>query len=212
MALGFSAPAGEGDFVDIIKYDVKAGRLIRVDKNGETKDEVDITSNFMAVFDFPNIEVGWAIFEPGTAPQWHLNKLSKGFPAKPEGDKWRQAFRMRVKLHSSCGGDVRELSATSMTLRQSMDILHDQFEERGPENADKLPVIKLEGTTRQKTNYGTNYIPRFVIAGWADRPADLGNGLNARIEEAVHDDVPFDAPPATGSTPMTAAADFGDFG
>ena len=54
MALGFNlgSGGGGGDFLPIIKYDARAGRLFRVDREDGVSTSVDITRNFKAVFDF----------------------------------------------------------------------------------------------------------------------------------------------------------------
>jgi len=203
MALGFNG-GDSGDIKPIIKFDAKAGRMYRIDRQDGENTETDLTGNFHAVFDFENIEVGWALFAPKTAPQWRLKTLDQvkasGFPACP-GDDWKQAFRMMVKL--SGDGGVREFGSASMILRNTMNALHDEYEERDEANADKLPVVKLDGTTAINGQHGRNYAPNFKIVKWVPRPADLVSGANATEAD---DTPPFDAaPPSRGSSKMEPA-------
>ncbi len=69
MALGLNYNSGGGDNGDIIpfvKYDARAGRFFRNDRtetNGAySNNAVDITSNFKAVMDLENLEVGYLLF------------------------------------------------------------------------------------------------------------------------------------------------------
>jgi hypothetical protein len=66
---GFStAPSEGGDFMLIVKYDARAGRVFRLDRvdngSGYESDAVDITPIFKALADFENIEVGWIKLPP----------------------------------------------------------------------------------------------------------------------------------------------------
>src|SRR4051812_47950315 len=59
---GFSTEPTGGDFLPIIKYDARAGRIFRVDRGIDGPNPTDITDSFTAVFDFANIETGWMNF------------------------------------------------------------------------------------------------------------------------------------------------------
>lgn len=207
MPLGFSAPVGEGDIVDIIKYDAKSGRLFRIDRGDGEKIEEDITDSFAAVFDFANIQQGWAIFTPGSAPQWHMAHHSQPYPAKPPEGDWKQGFKMRVLLSKNCGakdGDVRELSGTSNALKEAIGALFCAWEVEG--NDDLLPVVKLNGTERRKTKHGPLFVPRFEIVAWKERPAELKGRGTRSAPASPSKPASADTPPETGSTPMAPAA------
>src|SRR6186997_3068713 len=121
---GFSTePSAGGDFTPIVKYDARAGRVFRVDReqtaDGFASNPVDITSTFKAVVDFENVETGWMDFPPGSAPSFALvllSSLDKGgsLPDRPSV-KHKNGVRFLLKLNKACGGDkpVRELAGTS---------------------------------------------------------------------------------------------------
>jgi hypothetical protein len=76
---GFFDSVGEaGSFLPIIKYDARSGRISRRDReNGETN-EVDVTKNFKAIFDFENVEIGWINFNTGGAPDFKMSRYADG--------------------------------------------------------------------------------------------------------------------------------------
>ena len=74
---GFSTEVSAGgEFLPIIKYDSRSGRLFRVDRintgNGFASEPVDITGNVKFLADFENVEVGWINFTPGQTPDFRL--------------------------------------------------------------------------------------------------------------------------------------------
>jgi hypothetical protein len=88
------------------------------------------------------------------------------------GDKFKEGFRLRVKLTNGAGDDVRELASTAMGLWKSVDELHSAYEKGVTKNKDKLPLvgitemIAVEGKT-------VTYRPDFKIIKWVARPSDL---------------------------------------
>jgi len=81
MGLGLNyRRSGGGDFLPVCKYDARAGRAFRVDREDGQNNPVDITRNFKAVFDMENIEVGWIAFPKGAAPDFQLVPLGEEFP------------------------------------------------------------------------------------------------------------------------------------
>lgn len=220
MALGMNYESTSGgDFLPIVKYDARAGRIFRVDRADRVNTPVDITRTFKAVMDLENIEVGWLDFNTGSAPVFALAPLGAPFPANPGGQA-KQGVRLMMKLSKECGGDVREMATSAKAAMRGIDDLHTAYETGEKENPGKLPVVVLKDTIAitsegqgQKT---TNYQPVFEIAGWVARPEDLqfkpkgapaaSNGTTQRA-----------APPATGSTQVSApaakqTADLEDFG
>jgi len=75
MGLGLKISSGGGDFLPIVKYDARAGRMFRVDKVDGISTPVDITKKFKAVFDFENVEVGYINFATGSAPDFVMVPL-----------------------------------------------------------------------------------------------------------------------------------------
>lgn len=169
MALGIGTI---GNRTPIVKYDARAGRWFRVDG----KEATDITQSFSAVFDLATIEIGWAKFSAGQAPDTSFARVPQAMPSQPSADH-RRAVRLHLKLAKSLGGDVRELMTQAAIVMQAIDQLHDAYV-AAPESAQgKLPVVACPGTEAVATSTGagksTNYKPLLQIVSWVSRPADL---------------------------------------
>lgn len=226
MALGLSFSSGSNnEIIDFCKFDARAGRMFRRDRSQESdgtyaNSDEDITNSFKAVIDLENIEVGYAKFAPGSAPELIMVKFGEPMPPKPNDGSFKQAARLMLKLHTSCGGDVREISGNSAAFLRGIDDLHTAYEAGKAANPGKLPIVVLETTMPITTGSGqhksTNYQPVFKITGWAPRPADLVHVAKASAETAP----PLSAP-STGSTqvgappakqPLKFMVDANDFG
>ena len=217
MALGMNFSSG-GDGADIVpfcKYDSRAGRVSRVDRKQAADgsygaDVVDITSNFKAVFDMENIEVGYLLFAAGVAPQMMVVPLGTAMPQKPAGEGWKQGVRFMLKLHATCGGDVREMSGNAASFLRGFDELHTAYEAGKAANPGKLPIVSLVSTQPVTTGQGakksTNYQPVFAITGWAPRPNDLLFVSKAIGHQTIAPKNEFSSAPATGSTQVGAPA------
>lgn len=227
MALGLNYETGSGnggDIVPFVKYDARAGRMFRNDRaesNGNySNTPVDITQNFKAVFDLENVEVGYIHYAAGSAPAYLLTRLGNPLPHKPGDGKWKQGARVMIKLHASCGGDVREITSNATAFLKGLDDLHTAYTAGAKDNPGKLPIVTLKTTLPITSGQGekksTNYQPVFEIAGWAPRPADLVFKPKESAQQQV--EAPATAP-TTGSTvappppaPQPAMADAEDFG
>lgn len=180
--MGIPQSGGGGDRTPYIKYNGKAGRFYRIDRtnNGGTweTDEVEITSDFQAVFDLEDgLEVGWLHFPSGGAPDIQTVKIGNAFPERPSAQH-RSGFRVTMKLGKSVGGDVREMTSNAQVSIKAMDALYDAYVAGAPTNKGKLPLVKLVKTipvtTQGKDESGkavssTNYQPVWEITGWVDR-------------------------------------------
>lgn len=183
MALGLQTESnGGGDFNKVVKFDARAGRMFRVEREQDsggswTTENVEITNGFTAVMDLENIEVGWCLFAAGVAPQLSLVKLGDPLPARPS-DQHKQGFRLLMKLGKASGGDVREMAATSKAVLGAVDDLHNAYEAGKAANPGKLPLVALTGSkaivSTGKGQTSTNYAPIFEIQKWLDRPEGLG--------------------------------------
>lgn len=215
MALGLNYSSGgdNGDIVPFVKYDARAGRFFRNDRTEQNgtyaNNAVDITSTFKAVVDMENIEVGYLLFAAGSAPAFMLVKLGDPMPHKPADGKWKQGARIMMKLHSSCGGDVRETSSNAAAFLKGIDELHTAYEAGKAANPGKLPIVVLKTTIPVTSGSGdkksTNYQPVFEIAGWAPRPVDLVHVAKGSTQQASA--APATQPasaPSTGSTQVSA--------
>jgi hypothetical protein len=206
---------GGGDFLPIVKYDARAGRISRVDRENGESIPTDITNNFKAVFDFENVEVGFIKFAAGMAPDFRMSRFYDRKPVPdPKGD-YKPGVRFVIKLAKECGGDIREIASNAGAFLDAAKKLHVEYEAGVKENAGKLPVIALDGVNAKTSGEGqkksTNYVPVFKIVSWVKRPDDLvyvarGSSVASSSEEPS-------SPPSTGSTKVAAPAggddDFG---
>ena len=201
MAIGI--PLG-GPRSQIVKFDARAGRWFRVDGKDAV---VDITNGFTAIFDLAQIDIGWAMFVAGQAPDVSFARVPAAMPTKPsEGHK--RAVRFNMKLAKSVGGDVREITAQAAIVMQAIDQLHDAYTAAPESKEGKLPVVACPSTEAVTNSTGagksTNYKPVLQIVSWVARPAELPL-TDAPTPRPVASPV---APPATGSrtVPPPAAA------
>lgn len=221
MALGINYESNGGDFLPIVKFDCRAGRMFRRDRaNGENTD-VDITRSFKAVIDLENLETGWMNFDTGGAPDFAMAVFGKSVVPDKPSDKHRLGVRLVLKLHKDCGGDVREFAGNAKSLVRGVDGLHDAYLAGVKENQGKLPVVVLEDTTPITTGEGarksTNYAPVFKIVNWVSRPEDLVHEpRSSSAAPAAAKAASAGSPPSTGSTrvppPAAAPAADDDFG
>jgi hypothetical protein len=226
MAFGFNYGGGDAVFNDIIKYNAKEGRFYRVDREDGENVEVEITSEFKAIFDMENLEVGWINFPAGAAPDFKMVPIRTEMPERPSS-KHKNGVRCMLKLSKQLGGSVREIAGNSNVIMKAFDLLDDDFLEGQKEHPNMLPVVVLDGTARVTTGSGetkaTNHRPIFKIAAWIARPDDLPKDRKAAAAAAkAEEDKPKakqepkpekKAPPETGSARVshqTVGAD--DFG
>lgn len=215
MAFGFTYNSGE-DFLPIVKYDSRAGRISRRDRTDGGNTDVDITRSFKAVFDFENLEVGWINFPAGAAPSFSMARIGEPMPPKPS-DGHKQGIRIQIKLGKDCGGDLRELASNAGAFLRGTEKLHDQYLAEVKNNPGKLPVVALVDSVPETTGKGekksTNYVPVWQIIQWVNRPVDLVYKPRGSAPEAAPSTAPQQpsfgyTPPSTGSTqaPPPAAA------
>lgn len=195
MGLGLSM--GDGNFTPYVKFDARAGRWFTKGADGD----IDITDNFVAVFDLDQVEVGWMMFASGVAPVYVTQDINLGVPPKPASGDFKQGFRLNIALPGSiAGGGARELSSTARAMIGVIDRLHTEFLEAPERSQGKLPVLKMNGTTVIETKgpkgVTRNYSPNLMISGWVDRPGTLPK----KAQTVAAAPAPAATPPATGST------------
>jgi len=206
---GFSTePSSGGDFMPIVKYDARAGRLFRVDRvdsgNGFVTDVVDITATFKAVVDFENVEVGWIDFPAGSAPHFALVPMGSQLPDRPSL-RHKNGVRFVLKLAKDCGGAKpnREIAGTSKAFLSGVEAIYNTYQAEKEANPGKLPVIVLEKTTPIKSGSGekqsTNYQPTFRISAWSPR-GDLTFQPKGSAAPTQQQSSQSGTPPSTGST------------
>ena len=229
---GFSTEAsgGGGDFLPILKFDARAGRFFRVDRldngNGFENDPVDITSSLKFIADFENIEVGWIVFTPGSAPDFKLVPIGSQLPDRPSPNH-KNGLRFMLKLSKECGGDkpIREIAGTSKAFLSGVEAVYTQYLAEKAKNPGKLPVLTVDKITPVKSGTGaqssTNYHPQFKISGWAPRgdlvfeAKGVAPSVASQVLAATASAGPATAP-STGSSrvaaPVAETADADDFG
>ena len=227
-AFGFSTDSSAGgDFLPIIKYDARAGRMFRIDRvntgTGFDSTPVDITLAFKALVDFENVETGWIDFQPGSAPSFHLIRLDDldnkraTFPVKPPGGTHKSGIRFMVKLVKEIAGDsqIREIAGTARTFLTGVEQVYTQYKAERQQHPGELPVVAMDGMPIPiKSGAGekssTNYQPKFKIIGWAARGdlKPMPRGTSAARDVAAgngasngHD---FETPPNTGASARQA--------
>lgn len=181
-----------GDRRPIVKFDSRAGRWFRVDGKDQS---TDITNGFSAVFDLAGVDIGWARFTPGQAPDFVFARIPAPIPPQPTSDH-RRSMKMQIKLAKSLGGDVREWITQAACVTKAVDMLHDAYLASPEAAAGKLPVVAMTGTEAIAVNTSKNYAPVFQIVNWIARPDDMPP--TAAPPAAAPRTTP--TPPATGST------------
>jgi len=211
MALGLNfSSEGGGNYLGFVKFNAKAGRIFRRDReNGENVD-TDISRTFKAIIDVENIEMGWLDFDTGGAPSMVMGHHSAPKPPRPD-ERHRWGARVVMKLSKELGGDLREMSSNSKSFLRGLDKLHDEYLEGVKKNPGKLPVVTLGDPIPVVTGEGakrsTNYAPAFEISGWTKRPDDLVYTPRNAVVETDEDEQPTPrTPPSTGSTRAAAPA------
>jgi hypothetical protein len=223
MGLGLTTGgSGGGDIKPYIKYDAKAGRLFRADRNqmsdgSYVPESVEITNVAQFVADLANIRVGWINYSP-QGPIRHLAPIGSPMPPRPDDKNaegkpaFKQGFELDLMLDQKSDGGVksaRVLGSAAGCVIEAMDALHDAYTAAPESKAGKLPVVKIAGVTPVKSGQSTNYKPDFAIVTWIDRPAALASPSTAPATAS---------PPATGSkvvgapAPQQAAAEAVGFG
>lgn len=204
MALGIPS---SGDIKPIVKYDGRAGRWSRIDDKAAT----DITQNFAAIFDLGNVEVGWARFVSGGAPDFQMVKIGAVYPARPS-EEHKRAVRVMVKLGQSCGGDLREFVTAAGCAIEALDELHDAYLAAPEAKNGMVPIVQMTGSVPRKTTTPkgttTNYKPTLQIVKWIARPAEFDGGEEPAAPAAsAAPTVGKIKPPAAAPTAQPAMAD-----
>lgn len=227
MGLGLTTGgSGGGDIKPYIKYDAKAGRLFRADRNqlsdgSYASESVEITNIAQFVADLANIRVGWINYSP-QGPIRHLAPIGTPMPPRPDDKNaegkpaFKQGFELDVLLNNeSGGGPARVLGSAAGCVIEAMDALHDAFSGAAEAKAGKLPVVKITGVSPVKSGQSTNYRPDFAIVNWIDRPAALAAPSTA---PAAHSSAPstgskvVGAPTPSAVPQQAAMAGANDFG
>jgi hypothetical protein len=199
MTLGLTT---NSNFLPIIVYDARAGRLFKVDRilssNGWEAKRLDIT-NPAPVFavDFGSIEVGYVLYT-NAGPDFKVVPLGQPLPMIPSKE-YKQCCRVRIA--SQVLGGVREFSSSAKCVLNALDDLHNKYEAASEAAEGKIPIVKLGGTNAVPTNgpqgKTTTYAPVFEIIGWTERFPELGEATVAppRSRHTSNEDPSSNQPP-----------------
>lgn len=215
MGLGLSSSSTGGDFLPLLQYDARAGRLFKIVRDGAgDKQKVDITQDQpQFAVDFLSIEVGWAKFTAGMAPDWRMAPFGKPMPERPDmmvtlNGKQRPAYNqcIRVKVAGKSMDGVREFSASSKAVLGAIDQLHTAYEAAPEARKGMIPVVKLVKTIAVTTTGGgqssTNYTPVFEIVSWVDRHPMLGEATVAPPGGKIASEAPAPEPELVDEIPF----------
>jgi hypothetical protein len=178
MVFGMQEPT-TADFMPVVKFDARAGRLFRSDYNEVTREKVatDITSpppRF--AFDFESLEVGYGTFSQN-GPVFHVVPEGQTIPPRPSDrdDKGRLMFKpvFWVRLLGTALGGVREFASSARIVLQATEELYNRYKAAPEAWAGKIPIVELSRTLpgqMGKAPYTTTvYTPVFTVIGWTNR-------------------------------------------
>ena len=181
MAFGMNTQTG--NFLPIVKYDARAGRFFRVDKDNGITEQVDITSpDLKFAIDFGSIEVGYVQFS-AQGPVRHMVPYDgRSLPAQPQDKGVDGKLLSRPGFYALVAGQaiggIREWCSNAAILLNALDDLFNLYAEQPEAAAGKIPLISIVSTVPVNSGTGaqksTNYKPVFKVVGWVDRLADMG--------------------------------------
>jgi hypothetical protein len=175
MALG-KRRSSAAAFDPIIKMDCRQGTVVRCDRqqaedgNWQTVPMPIATEDFEAVADLAGMKVGYLCFSP---PDFKLVPVGEDY-GDPPSDNHREGFKLRLLLRNGAGEGVHELASTAAAMWQSVDELHDEYEDGKAKHKGKLPVIGIAEWVRVATRQGTTFRPIFEITSWVSTPKEFG--------------------------------------
>ena len=183
MAFGMNVSNGN-DFRDMVKFDARAGRMFRVDRDPVSgiRDQVDITGpDLKFAIDFGSLQVGYVQFT-ANGPVRSMVPYGKPLPVQPQDkdDNGKLVAKpgFYVLIAGKSVGGVREWCSNAAILLTALDELYQVYEQRPEAQQGKIPLISIPRTIPVKSGRGaqssTNYKPEFSIVGWVDRLADMG--------------------------------------
>lgn len=180
--MAFGMQTSGGDFLPIIKYDARAGKLFRVDRNmGGGNDAVELPQGTKFALDFGSLEVGYVDFT-AQGPVRHMVPFGATIPAQPSDKNDEGKVRFRPGFYAKVAGQsldgLREWCSNAAVLLNALDDLWNTFAALPESGQGKIPLISIIGSTPVKSGKGaqssTNYAPIFKINGWIDRPDLFG--------------------------------------
>jgi hypothetical protein len=175
MAIG-KRKSGSGRLAEL-KWDCAIGKYIleeRVCNDGvweSVQRNVD-NDKFRAVFDLPNLQVGWIAYIKGLGRDTVLKPVGQDYGERPDKN-YKEGLRLIVKMDGSLGGDVREFVSTLSYVWLEIDRLHDDYAAKAEKHKGCLPAVDVVDIRQEQGRDCLILIPIYKIAGWVPRPPDL---------------------------------------
>lgn len=151
---------GNSMFPNILTFNANSG-VWKLRQDGETN---EIQMPKQVVMDLEVFQKGWNLILKGQAPQSHLVKYDKPFPAKP-GEEFKKTFCIR--MYSKDIG-LCEFGSNSGMVGQAIQKFFNTYLEGRPD-AVKVPVVAIKPNGKA----GEWYVPNFEIVKYIDRPEGL---------------------------------------
>jgi len=151
---------GNSMFPNILTFNANSG-VWKLRQDGETN---EIQMPKQVVMDLEVFQKGWNLILKGQAPQSHLVKYDKPFPAKP-GEEFKKTFCIR--MYSKDIG-LCEFGSNSGMVGQAIQKFFNTYLEGRPD-AVKVPVVAIKPNGKA----GEWYVPNFEIVKYVARPEGL---------------------------------------
>jgi hypothetical protein len=187
MAMGMRTASVAGDWLPIVKFDARSGRLFRIDKVDGQSVPTEIPLNTAFGVDFGTLEAGYVFFSVQEGPVRRMVPYHAGvdMPSQPaERDEknkmlYRPGFWIKIigavfAIDAKGDGMVREWCSSASSLLNAMDDLYERYRVAPEAAQGMIPSVAIIGANPIKTGSGTrtstNYAPIFEIRKWAPRP------------------------------------------
>ena len=175
MPLGFSySVGGSGDILPIIKWDAKAGDLLRQDSyqaadGSRQKDVAEIPLPTSVAMDLGAIEVGWLSFATGQ-PDFVMAGVNEPFPEKPaNGDHKHACVSAWQRRNWAFANLATRLRRSCVRLTSFLNSM-----KQAPAHQGKVPVVTFHSAKRVAVNTQQGElsfkVPEWTITDWIDRP------------------------------------------
>lgn len=183
MPSAFGMNTSSGNFLPIIKYDARAGRLFKVDRDAQgVNQQIDITSpTLQFAIDFGTFEVGYVNFT-ANGPVRAMVPFGGQIPDQPQTVDDKGKLLSRPGFYALVAGNaidgIREWCSNAAILLGALDDLWQEFVATPDAKAGLIPLISIVSAVPVKSGTGaqtsTNYRPVFKIVGWVERLPGMG--------------------------------------
>ncbi len=144
------------------------------------------------VLDIYKMKTGWCYStgQKGVAPDWKWNASLAKFEPQPASASTEHRWQKGFSIPLAYGKEDRAVWEQAQAgAYQGFTQLVGLLKAAGPDG-QKLPVVKLKGTTKIESKRGITHAPEFEILKWIDRPAALSEAAPAKADLA-DDEIPF---------------------